>query len=174
MIPEVYSEKYIYSQNYYASVLSYVGDMSIFNSSDPSSQMENYLHIMNSIINTGRNLGSDYDAKASFFDLLLYPIRNKFNLVGSNYSTFNINIEFFNSIKEINKKSISTQEVGHMYSLASYSFKEQLLTSFVLKNIDTGICYTYTNTYDVYSMTFADGVEVEIDIDTPEIKKSNK
>lgn len=117
----------------------------------------------------------DLIAISSILDVLLYPLRLDVTLNKKTYKSFNIDIDFFNNIKNINTKNFYEEDFNNMILVNSFNFnKKNKLNNFILHKYEYNIMYEYNSKYICKAIIFSDGSKMKIDNMEINAKKKNK
>jgi len=167
----LFRETSVYSEDYYTKfnrVLNEISKMCDADQSDAYGYLvSRYEELITVLSKTPSN---DIIAAVSFLNILTWPIfhmtsaQKKKYLHNKTYKNFNIDLHFFVSLRKENYTNyyIHGNEMN-IVGVDTFEFKKSKLSSFVLSK-PNGMKWHYNSKYALKSVTFIDGVTVDMDL----------
>jgi hypothetical protein len=148
----ILSDNILLNNNFYDNYNKYVIEVAKEHNFNISELKASFLDNAFTIRDDMYNYDFELKSLATMLDLFFYPIVKKWTLKNKTYSSYNININFFNGIKNF---MLEDDQQELFFDVFDFYFINKKLDSFILAS-NYGLKYLYNKNYELVAIEFAD------------------
>jgi len=148
----VLSDNMLLSNNFYDKYDKYITSIAKKYKLNISELKILFLNDANNIIKDMYDYDFELKSLATLLNLFFYPIAKNWILKNKTYSSYNININFFNGIKNF---ILNDDQQEIFFDIYDFNFINKKLNSFIFSS-NYGLKYLYNKNYELVTIEFVD------------------